>query len=1745
MRKVMRGIGNIFLSLIMVAAMFPTPTYADNNYTGGGTGDEGYGTGVWRANWNEKQLGVRVSIVDHEGNIVLEDGETGKPYVVDILFSQPSGLSTNNILYMKGNKFQDYTGVEGQGVKAIPVWTFNKWINNAIDSNTALSHLKKLDDGFTSSSKNYKGLPVPIINKGGSWKGNGQEVKEFFISGSIGVFNSGSSGPSYNADDLYTPSSSSGSSWGSGSSSSKPSSGGSSSNAGSTQGASKKIKTPYGLVTQAWLNQHYSQVNGNSVTQLKNSGYITSSEKSAILTRANSVYNKIMTKFRNRVSKIPLSGSTAKIPSSVSFVDCISGGQLLLLKDYYSGKVTYEAMRVNNIKLNEMAAIASSYYSKVYMAVTANVSSNAKKAMVNNYRNSLYIVLQGYAKSLEVTNGNFLEYTQIPLIRYEMPLITETSSLDALVKGLRELADVYSEELEAAKTDADKAKVKEKYNQNYISLLKLKYKENYLVFQGVLGSDINSLLTMSKENLESKVSDADKKVEESKQQIKDAINNATAHDKEFMESNQIDADQIVADATKDVDKSKESLGLGGLNDQVIFTSDTVKLVLERMVAVNQQSGRPDITYDVLLSKITGNTESEKLSAAAVEINKIGLQAWLDATFDFSVKASFDDQDLFSMDGYLPALLDMRKEKNGDYIFNVSLSDEKLEDYKSRLEISKDKNDYPSRRFLYGEYAVILEPLYWYKPVSTLSGQWNSDGGAYSSGRRLYRCKVNILGTPTNFAQWMNEGNNHYKTEAGHTDLTKSMAVSMYIDEEVGYFNAGAISALSMPADDFTRQNVYNKNMISKIDVGIDSKWFGYSWHFAGPDVIGSQTSGIPTWNSTVQSPGPAPDPSPLPDPSKNDDGTPVKNDEYPNGVPNKHFTIVKYYEDRDFSSDPTVPTITRYGPTIRKNTPNTIRIIDEPVYKVEDWYITSTEELPNENDDSEDYYVRKDGDSGKTRQSTSSSLKTTVELDKENKNDNPKDTNDKDEAEKVLYVLLVKSNKQSQKPSNVIIQESQVTKAIHTDSDNISGANWGSYNFGFSIGGFRTSAKWYCSAYRCSGHSHSLTLTSGSADKKLEFIFEGLHSITFGSGVEIGFGKSSYFEPSVSTNGGVHKKEVTSTSNNEYTFISDGNSSNGVDYTTVLWRYADIPTLPTYKKADIISKYSQQSWDAPASILPNNQTTPSNKRTNNGSKQYNLAIEFGVNQTKSDLKATVACSAGHRGCPHKNTKQVELLTGGSWSLPFNTGVLVKTYRGNATLKSLADEPFASLTEKHVTKASGTPHFSYTTVQGKQTIEFFPYIKMTYQTNSLSLLKLEEKAVNSNTRFDTYVFSEQKSKILPSDAIEVGWSNPNEKSSLNLTSQQWSLHQKAITGSDGWQGRNQVLPGGAIYQLNTGKNETNVKIVSYQTVVDGETRAYLSSALTGDEYTEDAVKREHTNFVTTAKDVLENLRIVQWVNDNTKSTTAWPSDWNETTRGSVCVRGGGISLSTLNGLNNKSNSESKYYMQKSDFGQPASEGDLDIVYENQVTTVFKIFTDTEGNVWMASAQAQTDDVQSLVDTLKDVNADVTPATANVQLLANKSVKWQDINSKLTGDAKQLDDRTKAITNVVKSLERNTGNDPTASWASKDGKWYNEAFDGLYVVRQATTLQVGLKDPAKRTAALDPALCPPNSGQSDLYSKAFLSQFCMNDKSDAAVAQGKESQYLGTFKGIDIKLPDMQGLYQSRKFYIPNANVQDLN
>lgn len=789
---------------------------------------------------------------------------------------------------------------------------------------------------------------------------------------------------------------------------------------------------------------------------------------------------------------------------------------------------------------------------------------------------------------------------------------------------------------------------------------------------------------------------------------------------------------------------------------------------------------------------------------------------------------------------------------------------------------------------------------------------------------------------------------------------------------------------------------------------------------------------------------------------------------------------------------------------------------------------------------------------------------------------------------RTLYVRLQRQLSEELVDGDIIIQQSQISKAVHTDDTNI-GGRWGNYEFVASIGTFQlTHTAYYdhgcCGSCdppcgSCHGHTCKLEMPGRSGDNKLNFVFD---QIGGEESLQVKTGVHSDTDPKVYIPNGQHPETIGSmyASDNVYEYVSDGNQKNGAELVTVLWRGGanptDIPTLAKYKQTDIQNRYGSANWQIPQAMLKNASNT-SHKTRATGPSVNSLSITFGIDQGASDLYGTASCVT-HNGynCIYTNTKRVYMIAGTEFDYDFNAQVAVQFYAG--TPKGLQAQPFGgpSTTVMKQEDTSG-PHYENTIIQGKQQIKFYPYIKMTYMTNSLKLAELEEANTTTyvnKTRYETYVLSEWESSILPSDAVEVGWKNNNEGESLMLTSQQWSLHQKAVNGGQAWNGANQVLPGGAIYQLSTPSNNlTTVDLVTYQTVVDQKTRQYLSSALSGDEYTEAKVAKDHTDFVNDVKETIDNLRIVQWVNKDFNDSTAWPLDWAENPGdGSICVRGGGESLNEL-GLPGVTSSETKYYMHKaaelldyqsaelkditkdimSGSQETASEGDLDIISLSNTTTVFKVFTDTAGNVYMASVSS-TDindpegTVTSLVAQLKDVNADTVQmgqtGGAKIEVLADRTVAGGSINSVLSGDAKQIDDRTKFITNIVSSLTRNRGTDKTAAWATNDGNWYNEAFDGIYLVRQATKLQVGLLYSNIRTSALDPALCPANVGTSDLYSNAFLSQFCLNDKSDATIAADKDERYIGTFKDTDIVLPDMEGMYQSRKFYIPNANVQDL-
>lgn len=1786
-----------FLAFTMMFSIIPVNVFQSTDSTayaahviGGGGGLTGMQTGRWRANWCQNQQGVRISIVDNDGNIVMK-----KYDAIDILFSEPTARGP--VYKFEGIKFQSDWNVDNK-IFEIPVGYLNNYLIKSINdgpSSELLEHLQGTLKG-TPESKPYPTeidtMPQPIVqDSSGKYVGNGEEVKKFFVDGTLGSYKAGGyqvsigkitgSVTAPTTPNYTKPSTPSTPTTPTVQNPSKPANTGNTTTTTNTP-AVTTIKTPYGNVTSSWLATHANQCKNTSADALYNSRWMTQSEKSLASARLKGAQNRIRT-----IVKDALNGGCELTAAELAAkLNTIYSAWTYSYSMYLSGQTTYERMRVVNAEILEMINSAKQLY-RCGLAVkeSYHLPANDKTFIYKTYAGyadgSLYVVSD---KILSVLNGIYVGYNEIPLGKAAV-LVEDTSittdyqgdtaklyKADAIVQAYNDAVGDNDYDLSVLTTILNQSLIKVYGNQT-ASIM-----EGYALSKGaekddpVLVKDIMSLVgTGGKLSTSTVRNFLNKTVGGMTAAASEAIKQADIQGMMFNQNSEAEADaQAKAELEAEI--------AGQLFTAQMVKEELIPLIVDAM----HSDGFTDVTYETILGILEGETEEEKLNIAANQINTVGLEAWLKSLNFSAITGTGSTLDIDAMKnakGYIYALLDM-KDDSGNFVFDIDIPVEKQAEFEA---VAKDKTS-PAQKFMFMGYGIVFEPIVWYAPVSSRSGNENSDWGQDTVDGYLYRSTKNYYITPTAFARYqMSNTSRRWYNEIGHISLGRVFPTSMYIDEKITYFEGGSkADGVITPISDaamFTVKGTYHDKIAPRVSTkDLNNANFGYGWHFASGVQV-EETLQV-TWNDTVPSPGPAPDPTSLPDPSKKPDTgepwDPTDPDypypDYPNGYPDKHFNIIKYYEIWDYS-DPENPFVTeRQGPTIRELNPNKIRIVDEPEFKVKDWYTTYLDgNFPNENDPNEIYDIHYADDIKEKTATSTGEVLTTVEMDKNN-----------DKREDTLVVLLVKKINQPTPPppgsGAITIQQSQITKTVRTNDGRIGGAPWGNYKFDFYIGEFQTTHSKKHQGCRCPGHgnrkngywSHSspcrhpstscsMDMPGLAGDAELNYTFSGLHSISFGNSLEVGKGKHNELKPltySKQSGGDTSSYDFTLSGLNreEFHFTDDGRVLQGEEYVTVIWRHKDVPTMPIYKKADITNRWGDPHWSIPVSILPSDQKIPAKKRIDNGDRTYQLQINFGLNMGMSDIKATASCNSSDTtgtcgaatGCTYKQTLSTQLISG-NWDYMFNASTLVKTWRGKAANKSHADEKMLPGNTNPVQKVQSGNHFEVTMVADQQTIKFFPYVKMTYLTNSLSMALQEENGVN--VRQETYVFSEQESSILPNDAIEVGWVNGVENNSIELVSQQWSLHQRAVNNGKAWNGANQVLPGGAIYQLVIPEGQyTDVKIVTYQTVVDSETRTWLSTALTGDEYTETQVYNEHKQFVDTAADVLDKLRIVQWVNKNFNATTAWPANWDENAATTeVCVRGGGVDLTKL-GLSHKSNSESKYYMQKWDFNAPASEGDLDILRNDQITTVFKAFTDTAGNVYVATYKLSGNDVAGMVDHMKDLNADTMQnkaADIDVLKVATKEKKWQDINTLLTGELKVIDDRTKFVTNVVKSLERNTGSDRTAAWAKDDGKWYNEAFDGIYLVRQASTLRVGFKDPLKRAAALDPALCPENKGESDLYSNAFLSQFCMNDRSDSAFAAGKEARYLATFKGQDILMPEMQGLYQTRKFYIPNANVQDLN
>ena len=946
------------------------------------------------------------------------------------------------------------------------------------------------------------------------------------------------------------------------------------------------------------------------------------------------------------------------------------------------------------------------------------------------------------------------------------------------------------------------------------------------------------------------------------------------------------------------------------------------------------------------------------------------------------------------DGYILPLLNYKS--GGQYVFKLNGEDNSAAG-KGRGEIIAQKG-----------YRVMIEPIIWYIPLT-------KDKASY--GRYVY-------GTITNQAQWSQYMKSHGFDDSNlwhYGNITRKVGGwSLYIEKDEVFTG----KTIKTPKDNFN--NTIAVSSLADINNG-------YALHIyrasAVPGESETQTYDPP--QGKLEHPAPDPGDIPLSEGEKPED---------------RKINIVKTYQNNGEH------VVTYY----RTTNPKTIRIMDEPEYKVEEWYKSKTYNNPTQDTTWAENHAQAavDGGSG-TRPATVQVL----------------------EPSTTLYVLLVKKD-EAEIEGDLIIRESQVTKAVETINGSI--PNWGPKTMNFEAPDISGSCPeiWYCSDDDCGGHRcgapYVMQDTSWNYNhKNTEAIDKLIHA-------DVGNFKA------------INARGADATGNRG-SVSTYSNSVNTFNYKLVVWRGQDIPTTAAYK---------EKSGHELNTLTTRYGKTPQGERYNGKEYTAPLKITLDKDAGLGDYITTSVTDHGYsKSATHSNLN----------TLNYDAIVKVEVYWGKAhqlgNLTATGSQPIQTVL---IGKPSQPKYSGGQMKQSDKDVTWYPYIRMTYQTTG----KADTDRTNVN------ILSQWLSELTPNDYVEAAWVADSDYN-MNIRSSQWSIHNRATSGDKGWNYPNRVLPGGAIYSLDTMNNKTWASIVTWQPYLEEEVRTKV--VIEGTEFTYDSTKAPHDAFVAEATKALEDWRIVQYVKDF-KSFDGKTEDLrtNKNTTlvlDGVKIAGGGQTLSGLTGLTGKTNTEDKYYMKPASTKEAANEGDIDILKVSTIEVKYKVTADVEGKIHVYRERDGSGWIE--ICTLdKNVGADG-----------------------LYGEALTLDQRTKIITNLCTVLTRNAGNDKTASWAKSDGKWYNEAFDGICYTRRETSFELGYKAPNQRTAALDPALCPPNSGQSDLFKNAFLSQFFMNDKSDAYPS--KPDGFIGSFKGLDVKLAGYKEMFKTVPFSIPNVNVQDLS
>lgn len=898
---------------------------------------------------------------------------------------------------------------------------------------------------------------------------------------------------------------------------------------------------------------------------------------------------------------------------------------------------------------------------------------------------------------------------------------------------------------------------------------------------------------------------------------------------------------------------------------------------------------------------------------------------------------------------------------------------------------------------------------------------------------------------------------------------------------------------------------------------------GYALHLYTPDML-EQPSGTPTWDSSTYpsdnyKPGPAPDTS---DRTKYPKETSYNNN-------NNKANIVKFYVRKQGDSEVPVSNFTR------ENTLHTITINDEPGYKVVDYFSSTTYKKPESSSTTYES-VKSTVPNGSLRGTSSGSVVLTPESN-----------------ENTLYIKLisnVKVVKVYETGGNVDKVVTDTNPNITNNTLNITTPDGGyEYTENIQSPTDKTPSSWEDVPEGTPGTEVNVHLRDDTTTIYIHYHKDGSSNtglVLHENEISHQFGLSDVKGTLLD---GIRKYSSVSVSGScDYWYDGDDDDDgyycgapyeyqNSDDWTYTIENVPNYNTQFVWKWVQTDQKsYSgnglsesggeghstpnmnmilQRSISDKGTLYPNKNSDeatlkamglqgaayqPVHQRKDGVSDQpsrKSWTETFTTNWTFTAHNTPTAYFATDHGYPdtdeHTNTGNESELNS-AYSQTGNTlvyGLWGKANEGIASVKTLSASEdkwqYSGL------KFNGLRNFTSETV-----MSFYPFYRMKY----VSELDGSEKGA--------YLTSENLSKLINTSRVDMSMFKSKSGLGLKLSSTQWSIHAGAqkLLHNEGFNDKDSLLPAGAIFTLSSASTDSTIPDCwvgarIFQTYIPDKSVLVDSTGVLNKAEAESKI----TSFKQQMDKSLDNYEIVMMGLEGIESN---PSKFDESS----------IQITGKEGkykLGREFDKSSKYDLQTGSTG--ADRSDLDIIGradEGLIDWGFK--ADVDGNITITKNGA----------TIETLNKTQKVAT-------NAEVK--DVNA-----------QTKILDNFVSALDRNLGSDRSGR------SWYNEGFE-VHMIENKYAVQLGFdKDhEPQRSNALNIQANGKLQNRQDMFNgdkdtlneKARTYRFQISPRTTAAEGASHNVAWIGNFGDVEIFMPGIQGLMQSKLFVTSNTTVMDLN